>query len=175
MLLPPLATPASWKASTFSGLSHVKPIVPLLWTERAARCGELLMGGVRYALRFAVALRGAGQPWDPGLGLDERAMRGELPAGTLSVTAGFPRRRWICRPSARTRSSSRRVRSPIGSWRPTRLGHLTWRQLSRWNLVKRSCDGAGNSVGDHLGSLSESRPAAIRGAVDVFHDETRSS
>ncbi len=30
MLLPPLATPASWTASTFSGLSHAKPIVPPL-------------------------------------------------------------------------------------------------------------------------------------------------
>src|SRR5262245_42686697 len=30
MLLPPLATPASWKAWTSSGLAHAKPMVPPL-------------------------------------------------------------------------------------------------------------------------------------------------
>ena len=30
MLLPPLATPASWKALAFSGLSQAKPMVPPL-------------------------------------------------------------------------------------------------------------------------------------------------
>ncbi len=43
MLLPPLATPAAWKAITFSGLSQAKPMVPpLAWVAALPSIGRSL-------------------------------------------------------------------------------------------------------------------------------------
>jgi hypothetical protein len=43
MLLPPLATPASWKAFASSGLAHAKPMVPPLACVAAAPSIGLVM------------------------------------------------------------------------------------------------------------------------------------
>ena len=43
MLFPPLATPASWKALTLSGLSQVNPIVPpLAWVAGLPSIGLVI-------------------------------------------------------------------------------------------------------------------------------------
>ena len=64
-------------------------------TERATRCGQLLMGGVRDALWSAAALRCARPTRHQGLGVDERAMRGCL---SFSCRARGECRLGLCRP-----------------------------------------------------------------------------